>query len=288
MLGQRVAVAAVGIPIIFGLIWIGGWPFAIPVAIALAVAAAEFQHLRYRWHDPETIVSAALVAAITLAAHEGGGTRALVFVVAGGALAMLGALPRVNGEGAASGGRAALWIAAGTLYIGGLGCTAVLLRDFVAGPIDTIRALDDGSFVAVTHRVDNGRDWVLLALFGTYAADTAAYFTGRAIGRHKLAPSISPNKTWEGFAGGCAGGAAAVLALAYVLDVGIDVPIALLIAATLPIAAAAGDLFESWIKRRTGVKDASDLIPGHGGVLDRLDSLLFVFPLVWVVARWVA
>lgn len=207
MLAQRVATAAVGIPAIVALIWIGGWPYAIVAAVALAVAAAEFARMGF-----EPIRTLAAIA-----------------------------------------------------YVALLGSTIILLRE-----------------------LDNGRDWVYLALFSTFAVDTAAYFTGRAIGRHTMAPAISPKKTWEGFAGGYAGGFAAVLLLNHFLGLRIDAATAILIGATLPAAAAAGDLFESWVKRRAGVKDASGLIPGHGGVLDRLDSLLFVFPVVWVVARWVA
>ena len=207
LLAQRVATAAVGIPAIVALIWIGGWPYAIVAAVALAVAAAEFARMGF---EP---------------------VRTL----------------------------------AGIAYVALLGSTIILLRE-----------------------LDNGRDWVYLALFSTFAVDTAAYFTGRTIGRHTMAPAISPKKTWEGFAGGYAGGFAAALLLNYFLGLRIDATPAILIGATLPAAAAAGDLFESWIKRRAGVKDASGLIPGHGGVLDRLDSLLFVFPAVYVVARWVA
>jgi phosphatidate cytidylyltransferase len=207
LLAQRVATAAIGIPAIIALIWIGSWPYAIVVLIALVGAAVEFVRLGF---DPVRT----------------------------------------------------FW---GIAYVGVLGATIILLRD-----------------------LHNGRDWVYLALFSTYAVDTFAYFTGRAIGRRKMAPAISPNKTWEGFAGGYVGGFAGVLLLNYVLGLRIDAAPALLIGATLPLAAAAGDLFESWIKRRAGVKDASDLIPGHGGVLDRLDSLLFTFPVVYVVAQWVA
>lgn len=263
MLAQRAATAAVGVPVIFGLIWIGGWPYAIVVAVALAVAAAEFQHFRHRWYGPETIVSAALAGAILVAAHRGGGAASIF--IAGSLLGVFAGIPRLREEGVHSGGLSALWIVAGTLYAGALGSTMILLRD-----------------------LDNGRDWVYLALFGTFAVDTVAYFTGRALGRHKMAPAISPKKTWEGFAGGYASGFAAVLLLNYVLGLRIDVAPAILIGATLPAAAAAGDLFESRIKRRAGVKDASDFIPGHGGVLDRLDSLLFTFPVVYVVARWIA
>ncbi len=263
MLAQRLATAAVGIPVIFALIWIGGWPYAIVVAIALAVAAAEFQHFRYSWYALETIVAAALVGVIMIAAQYGG-IAASVFI-AGSLLGVFAGIPRLREEGIHSGGIAAFWIVAGALYLGVLGSTIVLLRD-----------------------LDDGRAWVYLALFGTFAVDTAAYFTGRAVGRHKMAPAISPKKTWEGFAGGYAGGFAAVLLLNYTLGLRIDAAPAILIGATLPAAAVVGDLFESWLKRRAGVKDASDLIPGHGGVLDRLDSLLFTFPVVYVVARWIA
>jgi len=263
LLAQRVATAAVGIPAIVALIWIGGWTYAIVVAVALAVAAAEFQHFRHRWYDPETIVSLALVAAIMIAAQYG--AVAASIAIASGLLGVLAVVPRLREEGVHSGGIAALWIVAGALYLGVLGSTIILLRE-----------------------LDNGRDWVYLALFSTFAVDTAAYVSGRAIGRRKMAPTISPKKTWEGFAGGYAGGFAAVLLLNYVLGLRIDAAPAFLIGATLPAAAAAGDLLESWLKRRAGVKDASDLIPGHGGVLDRLDSLLFTFPVVYVVARWIA
>jgi phosphatidate cytidylyltransferase len=157
-----------------------------------------------------------------------------------------------------------LWTAGCLLYVGFLGCFIVLLRDF-----------------------DNGRDWVYLALFSTFAVDTSAYFTGRALGRHPLAPAISPKKTVEGFIGGYAGGFAAVLLLNYFLGLRIDAWQAVLLGLLLPVAATVGDLVESGMKRSMHIKDASELIPGHGGILDRLDSVLFTFTLVYLFTQWI-
>ncbi len=286
MLAQRVAAAIVAIPTIFGLIWLGGWAYAVVAAAILAVAAAEFAHFKSRWLSVSTLLAAAYTALLALSAPLIGEYAILLL---GGALAV-SALPAAYlwlRRGSAFAERAS-WLVMGVLYVGVLGSTIVLLRDLDRGVlIGTVRYLSDGSAVVTTRDAGNGRDWVYLALFSTFAVDTAAYFTGRAIGRHKLAPVISPKKTWEGFIGGCAGGFASVLLLNHALGLRIDAGVAILVAAALPVAAAAGDLFESWLKRRAGIKDASDLIPGHGGLLDRLDSLLFTFPVVYAIARWV-
>jgi phosphatidate cytidylyltransferase len=127
-----------------------------------------------------------------------------------------------------------------------------------------------------------GREWFFLGLLATFAVDTGAYATGKLIGRHKMAPKISPGKTWEGAVGGYVFGAAAVLVLNRLFDTGVSVSTMLPFALLLPPAAMAGDLLESWMKRRMGVKDASGLLPGHGGFLDRLDSLVAVFPVLYL------
>ncbi len=166
---------------------------------------------------------------------------------------------------AAGAGRRALtlaaWVFGGALYIG------IPLRYFLE-----LRALPDG--VA----------WVLLALLATFANDTAAYAVGRVLGRHPMVPTISPGKTWEGAAGGLTAAAVtcAVLAVLFGLPDGPWVGFGL----GLGLAAQAGDLLESSLKRRAGVKDASGLVPGHGGILDRLDSLVFVAPLVYHYSQW--
>ncbi|MBC7657234.1 MAG: phosphatidate cytidylyltransferase, partial [Frankiaceae bacterium] len=133
----------------------------------------------------------------------------------------------------------------------------------------------------------NGPDWALYALLIVWLADTGAYFVGVRFGKHKLAPRISPGKSWEGFAGGLlattllAVGALPVLGLAWNL-----LPSLLLLTLVATLFSVAGDLFESLLKRHAGAKDSSHLIPGHGGVLDRLDSLLAALPIFAVGKFW--
>ena len=132
--------------------------------------------------------------------------------------------------------------------------------------------------------------WVLLAILGVvWVADSAAYFAGHQWGRRKLAPAISPGKTWEGAAG------AAVAVAVYHAAVwnfgfgpaapGLSLIAAVLVAVLFPLSII-GDLFESWIKRQAGVKDSGRLLPGHGGVLDRIDALTSTLPLAALVVTW--
>jgi phosphatidate cytidylyltransferase len=128
--------------------------------------------------------------------------------------------------------------------------------------------------------VGQGMSWVALALLSTWICDSGAYFVGCAVGKHKFFPKISPKKTWEGAIAGLFSGVIATVLLGYLLlDLGIGWGI--ILGMLLVLGATFGDLAESVIKRQVGVKDASELIPGHGGMLDRVDSLLFVVPLVF-------
>ncbi len=129
----------------------------------------------------------------------------------------------------------------------------------------------------VTLRLGAGRNWVFLTLFVTFASDTSAYFVGRAIGRHKLAPSISPGKTWEGAVAGVIG--AIIVSYLFTLHTPLQIPLNVLKAVALGLVVSVfgqiGDLAESKLKRGAGVKDSGKTMPGHGGMLDRLDSILF-------------
>ena len=269
MLRQRVAVAIVGIPVTIGLTLLGGPLFTIAAGFVFAVAALEYYAVTdptstagsRRLFDPRLLglIGAAGVALLVAAADNGFDwwTRALALIV------VLPFLPLILWGDPQTGHRDWLWVIGGLMYVGFLGSHLVLLRD-----------------------ADNGRDWVLLALFATFATDTAAYFIGRAVGRTKITPSISPGKTLEGSLGGFAAGFGTVLILNWALDAGAGaeiIPLAFL----LPAVAEFGDLAESLIKRGAGVKDASQVVPGHGGLLDRLDSLLFTIPLVYYYLTWI-
>lgn len=132
-----------------------------------------------------------------------------------------------------------------------------------------------------------GPRWALFAVGVVWAADTGAYFVGVRFGRHKLAPRISPGKSWEGFWGGLA--SSLLLAVAFLPLLGLNwsmLPALLGLTLVASLISVAGDLFESLLKRHSGIKDSSDLIPGHGGLLDRLDSLLAALPVFVVGKVW--
>ena len=149
-----------------------------------------------------------------------------------------------------------------------------------------------GYFLVICHWPDagvarQGVRLVAIAIGGTVLTDTGAYFVGRVLGKHLLAPAISPKKTVEGAIGGALVCVAAVALVAPHL-VPISTAAALGLGAVITVAGQLGDLFESFLKRRAGVKDSSHLIPGHGGLLDRLDSLLLVSPLVYTYLKLIA
>lgn len=132
--------------------------------------------------------------------------------------------------------------------------------------------------------MDPWKTWVFLTLAATFASDTGAYITGRSFGRHKLAPRISPGKSIEGYWGGVVFAILAGIAIHYIFPSHVALLRIVLIAALVGIIAPLGDLSESVIKRASQAKDSGNLIPGHGGLLDRVDALLFAAPLVYYMA----
>jgi phosphatidate cytidylyltransferase len=155
-----------------------------------------------------------------------------------------------------------------TLPSAGISSSALLL---VAFPL---------SFAVRMHAfLSDGRRLLLFALVITWAADTVAYFAGRAFGKHPLAPHISPKKTWEGSIAGLAGS----LAAGYAFHFWLTIPLAHLFAMAFVgnVAGQMGDLLESACKRSAGVKDSGGLLPGHGGILDRIDALILCIPVIW-------
>ena len=169
------------------------------------------------------------------------------------------------------GGRPGLALAA--LFFAGLVCLGILKQ---LGPLGAHHATAGELPV-----------WLILAVLPTWAADVAAYLAGSAFGRRKLAPRISPGKTWEGTIAGFAASALTVLAVSATFGLSRDV--AAVAAIGIGPVGLGGDLLESYVKRRAGVKDSGTMLPGHGGMLDRLDSLVAVATfLVLVLAVWLA
>jgi phosphatidate cytidylyltransferase len=160
---------------------------------------------------------------------------------------------------------------AGILYVGWLLSYFVALRGIVFAGIE-----------------EAGRNWVFLALFATFGSDTAAFFAGRAVGRHHLAPRISPGKTWEGAIAGVLG--AILVSLLFTIPSPVNLPLsywqAVLLGSLVSIFGQLGDLVESLFKRNMRVKDSGKLLPGHGGALDRIDSVVFAGVVVYYYVIW--
>ncbi|MDX2494179.1 MAG: phosphatidate cytidylyltransferase [Desulfuromusa sp.] len=132
----------------------------------------------------------------------------------------------------------------------------------------------------------DGQRWIFLTLIVIMSCDSFAYFIGRKIGKRKLYPAVSPNKTIEGGIGGLIGSIFAVMLVKFTFLPVIGVVDGVLIGLVLGVVGQLGDLFESLLKRACQVKDSGNMIPGHGGILDRLDSLLFAFPVIYYIARY--
>jgi phosphatidate cytidylyltransferase len=151
--------------------------------------------------------------------------------------------------------------------------SSLVIRDIGAGTFIVLYAIFIPSFFVLLTAHEGGQWWTLASLIIVVSVDTGAYVTGLSFGKHKMVPLISPNKTWEGFAGSVAAAVLAGVLLAWLM---LDQPlwVGVIMGLTFVLTATAGDLTESLIKRDLGIKDISTWLPGHGGVLDRLDSAL--------------
>lgn len=138
--------------------------------------------------------------------------------------------------------------------------------------------------LVLLRQLPDGRGWVFLVLFAVMACDSMAYFTGVSFGKHKLYPAVSPKKSIEGGLGGLVGACLGVWLAAALFLPAFQIGHVILVGLLLGVAGQVGDLFESLLKRACGVKDSGGIFPGHGGILDRLDSLLFAFPLAYYLA----
>jgi phosphatidate cytidylyltransferase len=249
-LTSRLVVVAVGLPLVLGMVWLGGW-WLFVLAAAIGLGGLHEYYAMTRPLRP-IVLAGYLGLLLTLLAEQAGGfawvggglitTLALVFLLKGFTETRQSATVSVSGTmlGVA-------WIGLGLVYL-------LALRDIP----------------------QHGRLAAFTVLLAVWAGDTLAFFAGRLIGRHKLAPKISPGKTWEGLvAGMLATIFVTFVALYDTRDEWLTIGQALLLGLAIAAAAPLGDLFESLVKRDMGVKDSGRLLAGHGGILDRIDAQLF-------------
>ncbi len=260
MLLTRVLTAAVLLPIVLGALYLGGPWLAGLLALFLGIAYYEFANLMGEKGMASGPFPIGMILVVFLALNAYWTGDALTAPLVTFAI-LLGLAWQVLQRG--QGAPATQWCIsmAGAVYLGWLGRYVVLLRER-----------------------PQGLQWILLALLTTWITDSAAYFIGRQFGRHRLAPRLSPHKTWEGAVGGWVVGVAGGLLVGDLLGLGWAHGLAVGVLAST--VAPFGDLAVSLFKRQVGVKDTGRLLPGHGGMWDRLDSPLFVVPTVYFYALW--
>ena len=255
----RVLTAAFLAPLVFFLTWQGGVAFQLMVLAAIGAALFEYLSMVEGRSAP-------VAFALTWAAGMGLAVVSTTpfFQQYGWALMVPGVMLLllvhllIPGQRPPSFERAALAVT-GVFYAGALPACLLHLR-----------------------MLEHGWALVFLAMMITWGSDTAAYFVGRSLGRRKLYPTVSPGKTWEGSVGGLVGavGAALLAKATFLPELGMGHAVA--VALLAGVLAQLGDLVESLLKRNMGVKDSGKLLPGHGGMLDRIDALIFAVPAVWL------
>lgn len=264
-MNRRITTAFIGLPLLAFSVWFGTLWFSISIAVAAGIGALEFCHLAMKSGKRSTpplafVWSVSLVTAAHFVSQDDSDPVTLTSI--------------------------------GLASIAILFWSSIRIRPRMRPPdlgITIIAALYTGGMLAhapLLRGLDDGRSWVYLFLLVIFTVDTSAFFVGRTLGKTPLAPTVSPKKTWEGAIAGFFAGTIATPAFAAIFAVSISNFNALILGALIGILGQTGDLLESKLKRIAGVKNSGWILPGHGGMLDRLDSIVLTLPLVYYFILW--
>jgi len=277
-MATRILVGAVGIPALLATVWLGGWVFSAVVIGISTIALWEFYNLSATKHaEANRSVGIAWGVLLQLAVAVGASMAVLTspsWLLLIGSLLVIGTLVTLAAE---------LWRNLPNAVLNtAITIVGVVYVSLSLASLIFMRAIPEGTLGSVPGLLPQGAALVLMTFASVWAADSAAYFVGLAIGRHKMFPRVSPKKSWEGAAGGFLAAVAAFWGLASVLTPGMPWPHSAAAGVIVGLVGPIGDLAESLLKRDAEIKDSSQIIPGHGGFLDRFDSMLFVAPLVMI------
>jgi len=274
----RVVVAFVFAPLIIYITLLGKLPFLIFIEILILLGLREFSRLcQTKNSEIPQIPLITLGVFLGLSAYLWGEGVFLFFLLAILYCSALLLVIKGKTEGATSNLALSLL---GFFYVAGLFSYLILLREMSPESISN-------RFASLTTSYKMGGLWIVYLLVCIWSCDTFAYFIGAPLGKHPLSPKVSPRKTVEGFGGGILGAIAAAFFSHFVFFSSAQLKDLLIISAIVALVGQVGDLTESLFKRDAQFKDTSHIIPGHGGILDRFDSLLFVSPIVYYYLKFV-
>lgn len=270
---QRVISALVLAPLVLLVVWVGQPLVSLLIAVAVPLGLREFYSMAkaggHQLRPFGYVAALGFVAAVTFD-H----LTTLDLVGAALTLAVLGTLlSEIFRSDRSDSLRAWALTLAGSLYTGWLISSFILLRNLNAP------ALNPSPLSGLS--IEPGAAWIFLVFAVTWGSDIGAFQVGRTMGKRRMAPQLSPKKSWEGFVGGVVTSTLAGMAMVWLLGLPISLVAGALLGAIGSAVATVGDLAESLLKRQVGVKDSGALIPGHGGLLDRIDSLLFTGPTLY-------
>ena len=249
MLRQRLITAAIGLPVLLLITWFGNPWFAVMVAVIAILGSLEFfQIVISSKIDPLSYFIIVVIVILNVSPFYSAFVPKSIVLTLSIVISLSWILFLPKREGVFL---EWVWLLAGTIYLGWM-----------------------LSYWSELRNLTNGREWTYLSIFIIMASDTSAYFVGRAWGKHLMAPSISPKKTWEGAVGGLLCSIIVSVGLGIVFSLSMNFWFLLIFGLCIGLLAQIGDLVESLFKRNSGIKDSGKLLPGHGGMLDRVDSFI--------------